>query len=251
MSHRLVTPKCPYICSRKIYGALDLIEKNRKKHSKGNFRYSVKKSHVKKTSVSKRSDTRTVSRLPQVDEREKTKLSQLLTVYGEQNSPAYRQGFDIKNYRPYRPHLPELTTPAMTRTSVLRTSSNLSLLQDRPPSPPKSQGLTLPDINKKSFVWSHSHPHLSNRHRIFTNTYHILANYKVHLFKCICDFNISEENNGNQHMCSVLNVFVGFFQNTRGRFRVDVWPWRNLWCGQTALAWAQFRVPENHWYWSS
>ncbi|CAB4030220.1 Hypothetical predicted protein [Paramuricea clavata] len=158
MSQRLVTSKCPYRCSRKIYGALDLIENSRKKHSQGNHRYSVKKSHGKKCGASKRSDTHTVndvSRTAEVDEREKTKLSQLLTVYGEQNSPAYRQGFDIKNYRPYRPHFPELshlTTPAMARDSVLRTSSPLSVLQDRPPSLSKTQTFTLPDINKKPLV---------------------------------------------------------------------------------------------------
>ncbi len=147
MSQRLVTSKCPY---RKIYGALDLIEQNRKRHSQGSHRYSVKKGRGKKDAgASKRSDTRTVNGISRtVDEREKTKLSQLLAVYGEQNTPAYRQGFDIKDYRPHRPHLRDLTAPlAMARASTIRTSS--PVLQDRPPSLPKTQTLTLPDINKK------------------------------------------------------------------------------------------------------
>ena len=156
MSQRVVRSKCPYSCPKKIYGALDLIENNRKKHSQCNRRQNVKKARVKKCDVSKTTDHDTVndnvSKTAQADERVKTKLSQLLKVYGEQNSPAYRQGFDIKNYKPQRTHFPDLTTPAMSRGSVLRTSSHLSGLQDRPPSLSKTQTWTLPDINRKPLV---------------------------------------------------------------------------------------------------
>lgn len=157
MSQRLVTSKCTYRSSRKIYGALDLIEKNRNKHSQGSHRHSVKKSRGKKDNASKSSEptANEASRVTEVlDKREKTKLSQLLTLYGEQNSPAYRQGFDVRNYRPHRSTFPDLTTQAMSmaRGSVLRTSSHLSGLQDRPPSLTKTQALTLPDITKKPLV---------------------------------------------------------------------------------------------------
>ena len=123
MSQRLVAAKCPYRCSMKIYGALDLIEKNRRKPFRDNDRYSAKKSRGKKgRRSSKGSEHRSVNvvskgKSAEIDRREKTKLSQLLTIYSEQNSPAYRQGFDIKNYRPHRPHLPDLSTPAIPRTS--------------------------------------------------------------------------------------------------------------------------------------
>jgi hypothetical protein len=153
MSQRLVTSKCPYSCSRKVYGALDLIEKNRKKHSQGGHRYSVKKERGKpKKGASKlRSNTRAVNDVSRaVDEREKTKLPQLLAVYGEQNSPAYRPGYDIKDYRPPLAHFPDLATPSMAKGSVIRTSS--PGLQDRQPSLSKTQTLTLPDINKKPLV---------------------------------------------------------------------------------------------------
>ena len=158
MSQRLVTSKSTYKSSRKIYGALDLIEKTRNKHSQGSHRYSVKKNRGKKdNALLKNSEVRAneVSRVTEVlDKRERTKLSQLLTLYGEQNSPAYRQGFDIRNYRPHRSTFPDLTTQAvsMARGSVLRTSSHLSGLQDKPPSLTKTQALTLPDINKKPLV---------------------------------------------------------------------------------------------------
>ena len=148
MSQRFVTSKFPYSCPRKIYGALDLIEKSRKKHSQGSHRYSVKNDRGKKGG-SRRSNTRAVNYdvSKAVDEPEKTKLPQLLAVYGEQNSPAYRPGFDIKDYRPPLAHFPDLTTPSMARSSVIRASSPL---QDRPPSLSKTQTLTLPDINKKT-----------------------------------------------------------------------------------------------------
>ena len=157
MSQRLVTSKCPYQSSRKILGALDLIEKNRKKHSQGSHhQYGGKKSHGKKDAP-RGSNPRSneVRRVKEVlDKREKTKLSQLLTLYGEQNSSAYRQGFDVKNYRPHRSNFPDLTGQAMpvARGSVLRASSHLSGLQDRPSSLTKIQALTLPDINKKPLV---------------------------------------------------------------------------------------------------
>lgn len=163
MSERLVNSKGPYRCSlskaRKIYGALDLIENRRTNFTskrKSCYQHNRKNSRVRKGSDSNRLRTpgnmknSALQQIPPeelLDERQKTRLSQLLSVYGEQHSPAYRKGFDIKNFQ-HRPHFPDLVKATMTIGSLLRSSSQVSGLQERTNSGSVTQTLTLPDLNQ-------------------------------------------------------------------------------------------------------
>lgn len=167
MSERYVSSKCTYRCSlpnpRKLYGALDLIENSRmskKKHTRGNHhRHNRNKTYLKKGCDTKRlrtpgnmTDT-ALQRIPPeelLDEREKTRLSQLLAVYGEQHSSSYRRGFNTDNVvRP--PHFPDLVNPPVTINSLLRSSSQVSA-QERVISATKTRTVTLPDINQSKKV---------------------------------------------------------------------------------------------------
>lgn len=171
MSERFVSSKCArrYSLSnvRTIYGALDLIANSRTgiapktKHSRSSH-YRHNKTCVKKSCDTKRlrtpgnmTDT-ALQRIPPeelLSEREKTRLSQLLTVYGEQHSSSYRKGFNTNNFvRP--PHFPNLVKPVpVTIGSLLRSSPQVSE-HERENSGSKTQAFTLPDINQaKNCKW--------------------------------------------------------------------------------------------------
>lgn len=164
MSQRVIPPKCAYRYSlseaKKIYGALDLIQncrpslKAKRKHLKSSQRHTRNKTFVKNglhTKTLQAPGNTANCALEQVppkqllNDHEKTRLSKLLTVYGEQHSPAYRRGFDTKNFT-RRPHFPDLVNSNKIIGSNRRTSSLDSGNEQGNPGC-KTRTLTLPDIN--------------------------------------------------------------------------------------------------------